>query len=111
MVRQQLILIPLHNLNAAVGGKVFRDSDMVNTLRLIFCQQLYIVFRKRAEQSLSAQLRKIVVVGRAAVEVAANTHRHPAGGQPPDIVELLDQGLLKRRVSVSINADDGSIDQ
>ena len=84
---------------------------MVNTLRLIFCQQLYVVFRERAEQSLSARLRKIVVVRKAAVEVAANTHRRPAGGQPLDIAELLDQGLLKRGVSVSVNTNDGSIDQ
>lgn len=84
---------------------------MVNTLRLIFCQHLYVVFRERAEQSLYAQLRKIVVVGKAAVEVAANTHRRPAGGQPLDIIELLGQGLLKRWVPVSVNANDGSIDQ
>lgn len=95
MVRQQLILILFHNLNTVVGNKVFRDGDMVNTLRLIFCQQFYVVFRERAEQSLSARLRKIVVVRKTTVEVAANTHRCPSAGQQLDIVELLRQRLQK----------------
>lgn len=111
MVRQQLILIPFCDLNAAVGDKAFRDSDVVDALCLIFCKQLDVVIGKGAEQSLSALLRKIVTVGKATVEVASNTHRRPAGGQPLDIIELLGQGLLKRGVSVSINADDGSVDQ
>ena len=111
MVRQQLILVPLHDLNTAVDNKAFQDSNVVNTLRLIFGQQLYVVFRECAEQSLSALLRKIVAVGKATVEVAANTQRYPTVGEPLDIVELLDQGLLKRRMSVSINTDDGSINQ
>ena len=111
MVRQQLILIPFCDLNAAVGDKAFRDSDVVDALCLIFCKQLDVVIGKGAEQSLSALLRKIVTVGKATVEVAANTQRYPTIGEPLDIVELLDQGLLKRRVSVSINADDGSVDQ
>lgn len=111
VVRQQLILVPLHDLNTAVDNKAFRDSNVVNTLRLIFGQQLYVVFRECAQQSLSALLRKIVAVGKATVEVATNTQRYPTVGEPLDIVELLDQGLLKRRVSVSINANDGSVDQ
>ena len=111
MVRQQLILIPFCDLNAAVGDKAFRDSDVVDALCLIFCKQLDVVIGKGAEQSLSALLRKIVTVGKATVEVATNTQRYPTVGEPLDIVELLDQGLLKRRVSVSINANDGSVDQ
>ena len=111
MVRQQLILIPFCDLNAAVGDKAFRDSDVVDALCLIFCKQVDVVIGKGAEQSLSALLRKIVAVGKATVEVATNTQRYPTVGEPLDIVELLDQGLMKRRVSVSINADDGSVDQ
>ena len=84
---------------------------MVNALCLVFCKQLDVVIGKGAEQSLSALLRKIVTVGKATVEVATNTKRYPTVGEPLDIVELLGQGLLKRRVSVSINADDGSINQ
>lgn len=111
MVRQQLFLIPFCDLNAAVGDKALRDSNVVDALCLVFCKQLDVVIGKGAEQSLSALLRKIVAVGKATVEVAANTQRYPTIGEPLDIVELLDQGLLKRRMSVSINTDDGSINQ
>ena len=62
---------------------------MVDALRLRCCQDIHVAVCKRTEDFLAAPIREIVVVGEAAVEVAADAERVTSVGQPAHVSRLL----------------------
>ena len=76
---------------------------MVDALRLSGCHQLQAARGKRFRQHLPRPVREIVVVGKAAVEIAAEAKRMALFRQASHILHLRPDVPLERRPAVSIN--------
>ena len=89
VVGKHLFEIPFPNGRRAPAQETAGKRDMVDALRLRSCQEIHVAICKRMEDFLAAPICEIVVVGEAAVEVAADAERAASVGQPAHVCHLL----------------------